>query len=265
MKRTTKIILTSTGALLLVALAVTVKLMFFPTVKDAWFNTGPQRLRQVPGGLVILRPTRFAGSVTKPLPENQIGRVNGGGFRRMVGINVTFRQLMATAYSFDPARMYLPVSTPKNNFDFLVTVRSGPEEQLRRAILKKTGYIASVQTRDTDVLALKVQDTSLPGLKVADPGEKGNISPKNGRLYFQHMKLDVVTGGLEQMLKTPVVDETGLTNFYDFSVVWDSPMQQALQNGSLDAETGRQILAEWGLALEPETASIQMLVVQKSR
>jgi uncharacterized protein (TIGR03435 family) len=61
-----------------------------------------------------------------------------------------------------------------------------------------------------------------------------------------------------------VVDKTGLTNYYDFSLVWDAPTQRLIQGGSLDNETGGKILAEWGLGLEPDTAAMEMLVVKKT-
>jgi len=69
---------------------------------------------------------------------------------------------------------------------------------------------------------------------------------------------------LEGILKMPVVDKTGLTNYYDFSLVWDSQTAQQIQNGTLDQATGQKILAEWGLGLEPDTASLEMLVVKKA-
>jgi hypothetical protein len=56
---------------------------------------------------------------------------------------------------------------------------------------------------------------------------------------------------------------SSLTNNYDFSLVWDAQTQQQIQSGTLDIETGRKILAEWGLGLEPDTASMEMLVVKK--
>ena len=253
----TKTITLAVVAVLLIASAVAVKMIFFPSVREEWFQTSGQRLRQVPEGFVVVRPTHFPKS-----PTNGMAYANGGK-RWIVGRNVTFQQLMAIAYSYNPGRIELPPTAPKNNFDFLVTAPSGPEEHLRTAIQKKTGYTASVETRDTDVLALKVKDANSPGLKVS-VGGKDDTSYKNGRLYFTHQRLTVVTEGLEQMLKTPVVDKTGLTNFYDFSLVWDGQMQRRIQSGTLDSDTGGKILAEWGLGLEPDTASIEMLVVKKA-
>ena len=253
----TKTIVIIVAAVLLIASAVGVKMIFFPSVKDAWFQTNGQRLRQVPEGLVVVRPTHFPRS-----PTNGMAYANGGK-RWIVGRNVTFQQLIAVAYSYNAGRIVLPPMAPKNNFDFLATVSSGPEEHLRAAIQKKTGYTAGVETRDTDVLALRVEDAYSPGLKVSDAGEKADVRPKNGRLYFTHQRLTVVTSGLEQMLKTPVVDKTSLTNFYDFSLAWDPQTQRQIQGGTLDPDTGKKILAEWGLSLEPDTASVEELVVKK--
>jgi uncharacterized protein (TIGR03435 family) len=258
MTRTKTIVLVSIAVVLIVA-AVALKMIFFPSVKDSWFQANGRKLQQVPAGFVVIRPTHFPKS-----PTNGMAFANIKGNRWMTGRNVTFQQLMATAYSYNSGRIVLPPSAPKNNFDFLVTTSSSPEDHLRVAILKKTGYAASVETRDTDVLALKVEDPNSPGLKVSDADEKQDVSPKKGRLYFTHMKLNVVTDGMEQMLKTPVVDKTGLTNFYDFSLAWDAPTRRQMQSGTLDPETGGKILDEWGLGLEPDTASIEMLVVKKT-
>ncbi|HEU5397233.1 MAG TPA: TIGR03435 family protein, partial [Verrucomicrobiae bacterium] len=126
------------------------------------------------------------------------------------------------------------------------------------------GYTAALETRDTEVMALTVENPNASGLQVSSANERENANVKNGRLYFTHMRLTVITGGLEGILKTPVIDKTGLTNFYDFSLTWDARTAQQIQTGSLDNETGRKILGEWGLRLQPDTAPIEMLVVKKT-
>ena len=248
--------------LVLVAMAVVVKLIFFPSVKDAYFMINNRSLQRVPAGLVIVRPTHFPSSPRKSSPPG-IMETSVKGAQRMVGSNVTFQQLMAIAYSYNPGRIALPFDPPNGNFDFLVTVPKDPQTRLKSAIRRKLGYVARVETRDTSVLALRVEDPNSPGLKVSPDSEKENTDVKNGRLYFTHMLLGVITDGLQQMIKMPVVDETGLTNFYDFSLVWDTQTQRMLQNGTMDQATGQKILAKWGLGLEPDTASIEMLVVKK--
>ena len=81
----------------------------------------------------------------------------------VLGRNTSLQQLMATAYDFNPARVVLPPDAPTNNFDFLVTTPSKPDEHLRQAVRQKIGYVAHPETRTMDVLALKIVDASLPG------------------------------------------------------------------------------------------------------
>ena len=252
------------SVLVLVLAAVAVKLIFFPSVSDKYFQISAARLRQAPQGLVIVRPTHFANSTKRSSPQNQLGYASVKGAQWMVGINVTFQNLIATAYSCNAGRVALPSDAPKGNFDFLVTVPNDPQARLQSAIRRKLGYTADLETRDTPVLALKVEDPNLPGLKVSTATTE-NETQKNGRLYFTHMKLNVVMDGLENILKTPAVDKTSLTNYYDFSLIWDAQTAKQIQNGTLDNETGKKILAEWGLGLEPDTASIEMLVVKKAK
>jgi len=248
--------------LVLVAAVIAVKMIFFPSVSDKYFQTNAARLRQAPANVVIVRPTHFANSAKKSSPQNQFGNASIKGAQWMVGINVTFQNLIATAYSYNPGRVALPPNPPKDSYDFLVTVPKDPQARLQTAIRRKLGYTAQVETIDTPVFALKVEDPNSPGLKVST-ARSDSLAEKNGRLYFTHQRLTTITDGLEGLVKMPVVDKTGLTNYYDFSLVWDTQTAQQIQNGTLDQATGQKILAEWGLGLEPDTASLEMLVVKK--
>ncbi|HUB87365.1 MAG TPA: TIGR03435 family protein [Verrucomicrobiae bacterium] len=252
----TKTILLVTVAIVLIAAAVAVKLVFFPSAKDAWFTMTAVAVRQAPAGLVIVRPTHFPNSARH-------GFFYERNTRRMMGRDVTLKQLIAAAYGQPAGRIALPPDAPKINYDFLVTAPGNQQQLLQNAIRKKLGYTAQMEMHDTEVLALKIEDPDAPGLKISPDNERANADVKNGRLYFTHQRLTMITGGLEQMLQTPVVDKTDTTNFYDFSLPWDAQTQQALQNGTLDQTAGEKILADWGLGLEPDTASLNMLVVKK--
>ena len=247
------------GSLVLAGAAVAVKLIFFPSVPDKIFQVRNNAvLQHAPPGLVIVRPTHFP----KP-PTNSMSAALVKGTSWMVGRNVTFQMLMAAAYSYNPERIVLPVGAPKQNFDFLVTKAGDPREHLQSAIRNKLGYTADKETRDVSAFALKVENPNSDGLKISRDDEKENTDVKNGRLYATHMKLSFVIDEVTSILKMPVVDKTGLTNFYDFSLVWDDKTAQAIQSGALGMDTGKKILAEWGLGLEPDTASLEMLVVKK--
>ena len=153
---------------------------------------------------------------------------------------------------------------PKGNFDFLVTVTKDAQASLQSAIRRKLGYTAHVEARDTPMFALKVKNPNLPGLKVSTATQEFQTQ-KDGRLYFTHVTLASVKENLEQIIKTPVVDKTGLMNFYDFSLIWDAQTAKQIQSGTLDIETAKNILAELGLELEPDTETIDLLVVEKAK
>ncbi|MDR3460431.1 MAG: TIGR03435 family protein [Verrucomicrobiae bacterium] len=257
---TKKMVLVSIIALVLVAAAVAVKIFFFPSLSDKFFAMNQATLRQAPANVAMVRPTHFPDSAQKPSPDNQVTYATVRGARWLVGRNVSFPMLLAVAYSYNPGRIKLPAAAPAGGFDFLVTMPREPEAHLQTAIGRQLGYFVRREIRETDVLALKVKNPNPPGLKVST-ATKENVAPKNGRLYFTHMHLDVVTEGMQAMLKSPMVDKTGLTDFYDFSLAWDKQTQQQIQSGKLDQETGEKILNDWGLGLEPDTAAIEMLVV----
>lgn len=251
------------GALILalIAAAVVLKLAFFPSIKDAYFAMDNRSLQQVPVGLVVVRPTYFPY-----LQRNGIFYASsphdGGNGRRMMGRNVPLRDVIAAAYGQSPSHVVLPPDAPRGNFDFLVTVAGDQRPRLQAAIRRKLGYVAQKETRDTDVLALKIVNANLPGLTVSGANEKQNITFNDVNLHFRHMRLTVMADVLEQLLEKPVVDKTGLTNFYDYPVAWDPQTQRRLQNDTTARATVDKILNGLGLGLEPDTALLEMLVVK---
>jgi uncharacterized protein (TIGR03435 family) len=259
MSKTKTTVLVSVLFAVLVA-AVVVKLVFFPSVKDAWFAMSQGNLQRVPLGLVVIRPTHFPGSTVR---RGVMYAPSQKDFRVM-GRNVSFRGVIATAYGESPGRVLLPPGAPTNNFDFIVTlIAEKPLERLQKAIHNKLGYTAQTQTIETDVLALKVENPNPPNLTVSGPDEKENGNVKNGKFYLTHIRLKELTGNFEQILKMPLVDETGLTNYYDLSLTWNTRVLNSLRSETTARPALDQILAGWGLRLEPDTASVEMLVVKK--
>jgi uncharacterized protein (TIGR03435 family) len=244
------------------ALAVAIKLVYFPSAKDAYFAMDQRSLRQVPAGLLIIRPTHFSLSVFR---KGVIYARAQGARRdpyRVMGRDVSLREMIAVAWQENSARVMMPPSAPTNNFDFIVTVGE-PQKEMQKAIRERFGYTADKETLATDVLALKVEDPALPGLSISADGEKEGSSFKKGKLYVTHLRLKELTSGFEQMLKTPVVDETGLTNYYDLSLAWNRQFMMRLGSPSTARPAVDKLLGGWGLGLEPDSASLEMLVVKK--
>ena len=248
------------GAILLAVAAVTVvkSQTAGVTVKEAWFEPDADKLRVLPANIEVVQPTHFPDTAAK------IRHVHDGeSLARTVGRNVTFRDLMAEAYDCDPGCVVLPGDAPKGGFDFLVTTSPKTRKHLRQAIETQLGYTANSETRDAEVMMLRVKDSALPGLTVSADGE-ADVNFRDGKLYFQHQPLSAIFKGLEDGLAVPVVDKTGLTNNYDFSVVWSDKATQAMRGGQFSLDGVQKALNGLGLELESGTARMEMFTVKKT-
>jgi uncharacterized protein (TIGR03435 family) len=249
--------------LLLLLAAVAVKLIFFPAIKDDYFAPNSQNLQKVPSGLLILRPTHFPFLKPKGITY---ASANFRNFDRacMVAANVSLREIIAATYGDNPGNVVLPYDAPTNNFDLLVTTPKSPREKLKNLIQKKFGYLAQREPHESEALALKIVDPHLPGLKPSGDDESRNIRFNDMTLQFTHFPFGDFTSGFDRYLNLPLIDKTGLTSNYDFTIPYDTGTRQKLENAATARPAIEQIINHFGLALEPDTITKEMLVVHKS-
>lgn len=259
MSKTNSIVLTAVLVVLL-TLAVGVKVIFFPSVKDMYFATTQGSLLRVPVGLTVIRPAHSTARRESIIYANPVKKSNGAW--RVSGRNVSVRDLIVVAYGETRGRVVMPDDAPTNAYDFVVTTRD-PRLSLQKAIRDKFHYTADRETNDTDVLAMKIVDPTLPGMTVSAPGEKEDTLFNKGKMTIKHVRLGDLTRPFEQILKTAVVDKTGLTNYYDVTLEWSASMGMRLQNETTARPIVDKILKGWGIALEPDTASIGVLEVKR--
>jgi uncharacterized protein (TIGR03435 family) len=248
-------------ALLLAGVAWGVKHFYFPTVDEKFFQLDYQRLQSAPPNIFIFRPTHFAaagrsGAMSASSP-NQAGRYNPDEMR-LLGRNAGVKETIALAYQCQPSRVVLPGGAPTNRYDFLVTTKK-PNERLQKAVQHRFGYTARWQERETDVLELKVR---MPG--VLHPSGTNN-SPgseyKGGKLILHHAPVQWLAGMIEDLFGKPVMDQTGLTGYYDFEIAWDWRGRRA----DPDKDALNRSLNELGLGLTPGSETMQMMVVERAR
>jgi uncharacterized protein (TIGR03435 family) len=260
MSKTKTIVLTGVLVVILM-LAIGVKFLFFPSIKDIYFATSRRSLLKVPSGLIVIRPTHF------PLHREAIIYAPSGkdpsNNWRMSGRNVQLRNLIAIAYDETRGRVVLPDDAPTNVcFDFVITAPQ-TRPSLQKAIRKTLHYTADKETNDTDVLAIKIVDPTLPGMTLSTTDKRSDTTNKNGKLTLGHTRLKELAPDFEWILKTPVVDETGLTNYYDMTFDWNPSMESRLQNETTARPIADKILKNLGLALEPDTAPVEVLMVKR--
>ncbi|MGA2240506.1 MAG: TIGR03435 family protein [Verrucomicrobiota bacterium] len=251
------VLMVSIGIVAVVATAIVVKTGFSPAVQDSDFQLNYLHFQAVPKNLLVVRPTHFTNDTGSYISSTS-SKV-GQNMVRMMGRNVPLEQVMAAAYGCNPSRVVPPLIKPKGDFDYLVTLPDRQRERLQAAVKKKLGYIAHWENRDTDVLLLETITPDPPAFKLST-ATKENVSFANRKYRFTHMQPTFMLGFLESNFKQPVVDRTGLTNFYDFTIAmnWHGP------NGP-DQQQLKSLLGNLGLKLEPTTESTRMLVVEETR
>ena len=145
-----------------------------PAVDESFWQLMPDNLRKAPSVLII-RPTRYES----PTKSGSMNLYDGKVIRKVIAQNTDFAGLLQYAYSISRQRMILPASVPQGRFDLMLTLRDHPTEALQKAIQRQFGFTARRETRETDVLWLKVKDPTLLALHASDSGSKMDF--KNGK------------------------------------------------------------------------------------
>jgi len=197
------------------------------------------------------------------LPSKLHGDAHGwGGNGRMMGTGVSASTLVSAAYGFATTARTIPATgLPEGRYDYIASLTNGNAEALQQEVKREFGVIARIETRETNILLLKVKAPNAPGLKpstssLADQFESwdpGHFESKNKPLGY-------LACTLELYANVPVIDRTGLTNGFDINLHWE---QTDLQNHNWN--NVNQALAPLGLELVPSREPIEMLVVEKAQ
>jgi len=243
------------GAAVLLTAGTTTLVVDKVVYKNAWADnpkvwaTDSRVLDKNPAGVFIFRPTRF---------PNTGGGVWSGD--RMVAKNYSVRDLVDNAYGYSQVRTVFPPDMPREHFDVMSTMTGGSEMLVKNELKKRFRLTAYPETRDADVLLLKVQNPNPSGLKphIGDNGNSSSMSSGNGKIAIQNQQLSSFLGNLESRAGVPVLDETGLPGRYDLQLQWKSAPGESDKDAFL-----RAVREQLGLELVPTNRPIEMLVVEK--
>jgi uncharacterized protein (TIGR03435 family) len=171
--------------------------------------------------------------------------------------------VVRAAYGCEYAdRVVLNTSLPGGHYDFIANLADGNQEALQRAVRQEFGVVAKWEMLQTNALLLTVKIPNAPGLSLTakkyPPGES------HGRTSYTvwDRPLTNLVNFLEAQAGMPIVDSTGLTGRFDFSLKWNESIFQQAQQGLLD-QLNQVLLNQLGLELVPSTVPVEMLVVEK--
>jgi uncharacterized protein (TIGR03435 family) len=212
-------------------------------------------LHEAPHEIIIL-PTKSA----ERSPRNGSGGTYSMADGRMLFINQPLKIILDMACLkglADPTRIIMNAPDDGKKYDVLSNLPEGSAEALQQAIKRKFGLAASFQTIDTNVLALQFKPGYAVKLKI-NSGAGDEIAVNMGSVVC-HASLDDFARTLESSyFSFPVVNQTGLTNKYDFKITWDST------NPNKSVSNLEQALADQlGLELVSTSMPVEMLVVEK--
>ena len=191
------------------------------------------------------------------------------GFDKFIGINVSVADLAGFAYRGEglplpSEKISFAGAPPPGRYDFIATLPHGAAEALQRELKNKFGLVGRRETKDLDVLRLKVGNSNAPQLK-SSPGRPGNISATTdggrGVMKCENQPFATVAAVLTQMFNQPVEDQTGLADQYSFTLTWNERGGQ--DPGHIAMK--QALLAQLGLELVPGRESVEMLVMGKAR
>jgi uncharacterized protein (TIGR03435 family) len=152
--------------------------------------------------------------------------------------------------------MILPADAPQGRYDLMFTLPKHPMEKLQGAITRTTGFAARKETRETDVLLLKIKDPGLLALHASKRGSKTHYKHDEGMIGWSNFPLSFIVGFLEGAYHKPILVQPGLSGNYDITFQWEdvNRREQAVS----------EELAQAGLELVPTNMPIEMLVVEKA-
>jgi uncharacterized protein (TIGR03435 family) len=197
---------------------------------------------------VIIRPSD--GGLTKSISNKGSLTVS----------SATVLDILASSYGINPSRIVTRSALPEGRFDFIIQTPDTEKESvntwLREAVESTFGLRARPAIREMDAFVLRSGRTTQ---SLAPTGSAGSasLSSGGGSLNCVNQSMNSLASSLEDILGRPVLDETGLTNRYDFQLLWDEKKSGEAESIELTQALHEQL----GLELAPAKKAVELLEV----
>jgi uncharacterized protein (TIGR03435 family) len=182
---------------------------------------------------------------------------------QVLAADITFTELMATAFDVDPYKLVLPAGAPAGGFDLLMTGPDATRKRLQAEIKSQLGYVAHLESRPTNVLLLTLQQAGAPGLQPSKATNRmSSVGGVGGATRFNNVSISSLVRYVQNYFDPPIFDRSGLTGTYDFSL----SMGTMGTNATMRTNAIMQSLTEQlGLALTPGLEPLDLLVVEADK
>lgn len=188
---------------------------------------------------------------------------------------VTIKSLVATAWEVPEHQVF--DSRPEKDIQYDITAdgpllsvpapHPHPTAPMLRSLLKKQfGVVVQPERRDVDGYALLPDVSGLKMKASADDRHMSVLSFGYNAVQMRNVGLSPLANHLSNLLKVPVVDETGVTGRYDYALVWGPPRTEppGPDERVEPAVIIKAMKEQLGLHLEPRRTSVNVMNVVSS-
>ncbi len=112
--------------------------------------------------MTFVPPVRILPAKFDPPTHYHAQAVSGD---RWGGIGVSTGEFVWAGYDWRPAWIVFAESPPSERYDFMATLPQGTAAVLRKELKKTLGLVGRRESREVDVLLLKVKTPDAPGLE----------------------------------------------------------------------------------------------------
>lgn len=219
--------------------------------------------------------TRAAFEVASIKPNNSNSGVSNGGRltgNRFMATNVTIVQLLRTAYGVQEFQIQGgPGWIGIDRFDITANTPSGsrPEDwpvMLQGLLAERFRVRLHREQRQTDVYALVVARN---GFKLT-PLDSSRCAPPNGSCGFSAAPTQIVARGqsmdqlavrLSRSIGQAVVNKTGVSGIFDFTIEWTQDEQFRAPGASASPAIFTALTEQLGLRLQADRAPSDVIVI----
>ena len=179
--------------------------------------------------------------------------------------NVTLNSCIKWAYGLQDPQISGPDWITVERYD-IVAKSSGPTSEaqlrlmLRTLLADRFKLIVHSEIRSLSVIALTV-GKNRPKLRENETTGAGALRASGGRIVAESTNMAELAAALSDPLRSPVVDATGLTGRYDFTLDFSSFVPEAGQTPDEMTATITVVQQQLGLKLEARKLPTQVLVL----
>ena len=157
-------------------------------------------------------------------------------------------------------RTIVETNLSNEGYDFIANLQNDSKTQLRLEIENELGIVGKIESRPVNLLALR-ESTNRNGMN-AGSVLQGVIEVGNGKSMLRKTSVDELAKKLEEVMRFPVVDQTGISNHFDLALKWTGKWTGG-KDGSSN-EIKKVLLDQLGLELVPTNMPIEMLVIERA-